>query len=204
MKTLTMFIAMISVLAFSTVFSQQTQPGNQQEQRIHVEVPFEHTSTERIEQTLDEEEKARRFTHRQPAPPQVVPDAWRADYDYQSDFNEYLGESFRQAQEAGKDVYVYLYADWLKGCMNFRESLTGEDYSMLFQDHEIIMLDYNFFRQKFGMRLRSLPMFLKVNDNNKFGPETFLPQVRADEHPRRPYYRLKNFLEGDASVDDAG
>lgn len=129
------------------------------------------------------------------SPPEIVPDGWLSDYDYQSNFGAYLNDKYQEALNSGKNTYVYLYADWNKTCRAFRKSAGRKDYAELFLDTEIIMLDYNFFRRKFDVRIRNLPMIVKVNENGALGPESINPASNKNDHPKRAYYKLEKFLK---------
>ena len=134
------------------------------------------------------------------SPPEIVPDGWLSDYDYQSNFGAYLSGKYQEAMNSGKNTYVYLYADWLETCRAFRKFAGRKDYAKLFLDIEIIMLDYSFFRQEFDTRIRNLPLIVKVNKNGVLGPESINPTSNKNDHPKRAYYKLEKFFNSNEEI----
>jgi thiol-disulfide isomerase/thioredoxin len=128
-------------------------------------------------------------------PPEVTPNGWFNDYDYQSNLGEYLDAKYQHSLGTGKNVYIYLYADWYEPCKAFRKSINSEDYAELFLNNEIIMVDYAFFNWEFETQIEKLPLFIKVNDNGLLGPESFRPVTNEIFHPRRAYYNLEKFFK---------
>jgi hypothetical protein len=138
--------------------------------------------------------------HSSHAPPGIVPQGWFDDYDYQSDLDKYLSEKYQGAMSAGKNTYIYLYADWYEVCKRFRKTFKGEDYAELFLSNAIIMLNAIFFEQEFDPQFIDLPVFIKINDNGILGPEVFYPTWPETEHPQRAYYKLKKFFQSDQEI----
>lgn len=146
------------------------------------------------EKSLDEVSDGTHAKKRKPALPQFVPNHWHQDYDYEKQFENYLNEKFIAAKNNHKQVYVYLYADWLEKCREFRKLADRAPLTALFDDNEIIMIEYNYFKRKFNMKARHLPMILKVNEDGKLGPETIYPVTKAKDHPRKVYHKLRKFF----------
>ena len=145
-----------------------------------------------VGQSLTEiENKAKKRKVRAPA---IIPKGWHHDYDYTSPLGTYLNEKQISSAKENKNTYVYLYSDWLEKCRVFRESADNAPYADLFHQHNIILIDYNYFKRKFDMRAKNLPMILKVNDDRRLGPEAFFPVAKANQHPRKIFHKLKKFF----------
>ena len=172
--------------------------GQQEQGTARTVGPYDPREDEPISETLDERARLEDFGRHKPSPPEIVPEGWLNDYDHHSSFSMYLGRKHREAHNSGKNVYIYLYADWLEACREFRKSVVGEDYAELFQNNQIIMLDYNLFKRKFDTRIRNLPMILKVNTNGMLGPESIHPVVNLTDHPKRAYYKIKKFFKSNS------
>ncbi|MFT7548484.1 MAG: hypothetical protein ACI9VI_002329, partial [Candidatus Azotimanducaceae bacterium] len=67
-------------------------------------------------------------------------------------------------------------------------------FAYLFDQHNIILIDYNYFKDKFNMKAKKLPMMLKVNDDRRLGPEAFFPVTKANQHPRKIFHQLRKFF----------
>ena len=131
---------------------------------------------------------------RKPAAPQFVPNYWHQDYDYEVKFEQYLNEKFLSAKSQNKGIYLYLYADWLENCREFRKDANRAPLTKLFEDNDIIMIEYNYFKRKFNMKAVHLPMIIKVNENSVFGPETIYPVTKPNAHPRKVFHKLRKFF----------
>lgn len=127
---------------------------------------------------------------------QLVPNGWLDDFDYQSSLAQYLDERMQQAIQSGKDIYLYLYADWLDTCQEFRKTIVSrEDYAELFEGHEIVMLDYGYFAKTFDVKLKNLPVLIQVHGKTgMIGPELLHPLPTRAEHPAKAFQRVKTFL----------
>jgi hypothetical protein len=138
--------------------------------------------------------------NRKPSSPEIKPRGWFSDYDYQSTIDGYLRKKYRNASNSNKSTYVYLYADWYEACLIFRKSAQTKNYAEMFSTNQIVMLDYNFFRKKFDIQAKYLPMILKVNENGILGPELVYPVTGAGDHPRKIYHKLKKFFKSNAQA----
>lgn len=127
---------------------------------------------------------------------EYVPDGWVADFDYQSSLQQYLAERVRQASKSGKDLRLYLYADWLEPCREFRKTTASrQDYAELFEGHEIVMLDYRYFAKTFDVEFKSLPVLIQVHEETgMIGPEVVHPLPNRVEHPAKALQRLRDFF----------
>jgi len=137
----------------------------------------------------DEGDRVRRH-----ADADIIPAGWIDDFDYASPLNEYLVAKFNAASQAGKQTYVYLYADWLEPCREFRKTVERADYAELFEGSEVILLDYNYFARQFNTKIRNLPLLMKVHPKGVLGPEVLHPLSRKAEHPAKAFHRVKDFL----------
>ena len=104
---------------------------------------------------------------------------------------------------ADKNLYVYLYADWNEACSTFRKSASRKDYLKLFQNNEIVMVEYVFLSRVYGANFKKLPVFLKVHPDGSLGPEAVRPVGNPNDHPRRAYSKLKKFLESNSTIASA-
>ncbi|MFT5211350.1 MAG: hypothetical protein ACI9CE_003089 [Flavobacterium sp.] len=127
-------------------------------------------------------------------PPFIVPKGWHHDYDYTLPLDTYLNDKQISSAKDNKNTYVYLYSDWLEKCRVFRKSADNAPYADLFDQHNIILIDYNYFKDKFNIKVKKLPMMLKVNDDRRLGPETFFPVTKANQHPRKIFHQLRKFF----------
>ncbi|NNE06710.1 MAG: hypothetical protein HKN15_13395 [Xanthomonadales bacterium] len=123
-----------------------------------------------------------------------VPDGWIDDFDYKSSLQQYLADRVQQAKQSGKGIHLYIYADWLESCREFRKTASREDYAELFEGHEIVMLDYGYFAETFNIRFKRLPVLIQVHDNGMIGPENVYPLSSRVEHPAKAFHRLNSFL----------
>jgi thiol-disulfide isomerase/thioredoxin len=126
---------------------------------------------------------------------EVVPAGWVDDFDYNSPFPQYLASRVAQAAQGGRKIHLYLYADWLEPCREFRKSVAREDYSELFNGHEVVMIDYGYFAKTFGMQFKNLPVLIQVHEDGKIGPENVHPLSRRAEHPAKAFHRVKSYLQ---------
>ena len=146
------------------------------------------------QETLEEKAHSAETGSRGRVPAEIVPSGWLDDYDYQSDLTSYLSGKYQDALNSSNNTYVYLYADWYENCRVFRKSAGRKDYAKLFLSKNIIMLDYNFFKKKFNIQTRNLPMILKVNKGGILGPESIDLVSNLNDHPKKSYYKLKGFF----------
>jgi len=144
--------------------------------------------------TLDEKAAESRSTTRSYKAAQIVPEGWLADFEYTAELDSYLKTKLASALEEGKISYVYLYADWHEGCKEFRRTLRQKDYAGFFEASQMILIDYNFFRDRFDFKAHHLPMIIKVSSTGRIGPEFVYPRSKATDHPRKIYYKLKKFF----------
>jgi hypothetical protein len=175
-KLLVMSLTLISLCAAG-------QDGQQDDQSSGVTV--NDYGTDRMARITEEtiEDKA-----------QIIPSGWLDDYDYLSDLSGYLNGKYQDALNSSKNTYVYLYADWYENCRTFRKSVERDDYAELFLNNEMILLDYNFFRNRFNTQTRNLPLILKVNKDGILGPESIHLVSNPSDHPKKAYYKLKKFF----------
>ncbi|NND43768.1 MAG: hypothetical protein HKN58_00490 [Xanthomonadales bacterium] len=130
---------------------------------------------------------------------EIVPAGWLDDYDYVTPFPQYLAAHVAAAAEAGQRIHLYLYADWLEPCREFRRTVVArEDYAELFADHQVIMVDYGYFAETFDMKFRNLPVLIEVHTDGKIGPEIVHPLSRRAEHPAKAFNRVKKYLLADS------
>ncbi|MBL4681559.1 MAG: hypothetical protein JKY88_12660 [Pseudomonadales bacterium] len=186
----TYLLLIICLFAASTTIAQENIPPESRDKREILQDDFRNGLSKSIED-LSESAHAQK---RKPALPKFAPKHWHHDYDYKVKFEEYLNEKFLSAQSKNKGIYIYLYADWLENCREFRKAANRPPLTALFKDNDIIMVEYNFFKRKFNMKAVHLPMIMKVNENSKFGPETVYPVAKANDHPRKVYHKLRKFF----------
>ena len=183
----------------SLSFAAQQEP----EPRQNRETPDLDHSNRELERDVWErkqEEERRDSIMRKGKPPEIIPDGWIADYDYQSNLGAYLNLKHQQASAAGKNIYVYVYADWKEACKAFRKSLQGEDSGELFNNNEVLMLEYNFFARQFSTSFKNLPIIIRLHEKGGLGPESLHPVSNVNDHPRRSYVKLKKFLDSNKAV----
>ena len=200
-KTLKLLLVIV-VSCLLSLSSQGQESSNQQDDEnqtgridsandLTIDV-FDGKGGSSLGQTLEESEY--NANNSQAKPPQYTPPIWIDDYDYKTPINEYLNDKFRMATASKKQIYVYLYADWLDACRSFRKTASQKDYVELMSTSAIVMLEYSFFKKNFNTRARKLPMLLKVNENGVLGPEILYPVSKSNDHPRKVFHKLKVFL----------
>ncbi|MBT8062536.1 MAG: hypothetical protein HKO64_11335 [Xanthomonadales bacterium] len=194
MKPLIKTLILSAMLCAGIAQALQTQePATQGPPAQDPDFDFESNKLDfdKLEQDVREAE----LRKRQVSPPDMVPQGWLADFDYQSDLNAYLQSKVQAAASDGKETYVYLYADWLEACREFRKTADRKDYAKLFASSQIILLDYSYFRNKFNTQLSNLPIFIKAHAQGSLGPEVHRPVSRTASHPRKAFHELRKFLE---------
>lgn len=198
MKPLIKTLLISAMLIAGIAEAQQAQePATQGPAPRDPELDFE--SNKLDFEKLEEEAREAELIQRQVSPPDVVPQGWLADFDYQADLKSYLQSKVQAAASDGKETYVYLYADWLESCREFRKMADRKDYAKLFAASQIILLDYSYFRKQFNTQLRNLPIFIKAHGQGTLGPETHRPVDRTAGHPRKAFHELRKFLETGSS-----
>ena len=199
MKPLIKTLIVSSLLLTGIAVAQQpVEPPTQGPPAQDPDFDFENNKLDfdKLEDDAREEESRQR----QVSLPDVVPQGWLADFDYQADLNSYLQSKVQAAASDGKETYVYLYADWLDSCREFRKMADRKDYAKLFAASQIILLDYSYFRKQFNTQLRNLPIFIKAHGQGTLGPEVHRPVDRTAGHPRKAFHALRKFLETGSST----
>ncbi|MDX1460601.1 MAG: hypothetical protein R3348_06040 [Xanthomonadales bacterium] len=184
---------LVGLGASSWLWAQQAPPEPPPQRQPAQEEGFESNRLDYDKLANDYEEEAGR--HRGISPPDIAPAGWIHDFDYQSDLKDYLQAKHALGVSEGKETFVYLYADWLQSCRAFREQAGRGDYAKLLASQQILLLDYNYFRELSNSRLSDLPIFIKAHAHGTLGPELHRPVPRRGGHPRKAYHALKKFLE---------
>ena len=64
--------------------------------------------------------------------PDVVPENWIADYDYEIRLQAYLRQQYAAARRDGLTAYVYIYSDGNLDCKTHRDRMDYEDFRALY------------------------------------------------------------------------
>lgn len=189
-RTLSILL-LLPLFASATAFAQNVERLPQGNESDFGSFEMEKNVWEKLDQQARDEGKVTRVH----PDAEVVPDGWIDDFDYQSPLQQYLTARVLQASEAGKDIHLYLYADWLDSCREFRKTVARKDYTELFEGHDIVMLDYGYFAKTFNTKFNNLPVLIQVHENGKIGPENVHPLSRRAEHPAKAFHRVKGYLQ---------
>ena len=171
--------------------AENSQSSNKVDQSLHINEDENRNVIPRSEALPEMADDARK---RKPHFPLVVPKGWHHDYDYESPLAVYLNKMLEMSARENKNTYIYLYSDWLEKCRDFRKKADKAPYAELFEQHNILLIEYNYFRDKFDMSSKNLPMILKVNEGGNLGPETIHPVLKANQHPRKVFHNLRKFF----------
>ncbi|MFT7687227.1 MAG: hypothetical protein ACI9FB_002579 [Candidatus Azotimanducaceae bacterium] len=180
------------LLSITQAFAAESEQSGTQSNRENPNADDYRNAIPRAEALAEMAEDANRG---KPKLPFLVPTGWYQDYDYESPIGAYLNRVLEISAKEDKNTYIYLYADWLENCREFRKKADKFPYKSLFEKNNIILIEYNFFKRKFNMTSRNLPMIIKVNEGGKLGPETINPVLKANQHPKKTFYKLQKFFE---------
>lgn len=143
-------ILLVSLLVVATpLVAQQQQRERAPNERLRKQDDARQQELQQMLDLQEEEEREKNLAKPNLAPPEIIPEGWVYDFDYRSDLFEYLMRKQQAGALAGKNTYVYLYADWNEACKTFRTSADKRDYKKLFSNEQIIMLEYVYLKRKY-------------------------------------------------------
>lgn len=186
---------LLSLLVIATpLVAQQQQRERAPNERLRKQDDARQQELQQMLDLQEEEEREKNLAKPSLAPPEIVPEGWVFDFDYKSDLFQYLMRKHQAAALAGKNTYVYLFADWNQACKTFRETADNRDYKKLFANEQIIMIEYVYLKRKYRTQLKQLPVFLLVHENGSLGPESARPVASMYDHPRKAFHSLRKFF----------
>lgn len=121
---------------------------------------------------------------------------WVIPGDDQGNLTHYLQQQYEQGVAEGTPVYVYLYADWCRSCVVFRERAKHGALKRLLDPRRIVMLEFERVNDQLAAeaQYQFVPLLIKITEDGGLGDYT-LPDLEAEGPPSRRLRHLIDFFE---------
>lgn len=127
----------------------------------------------------------------EPRQTERIPQGWATDYDYLEPIIQYLGRKYAESQNQGRSLYLYLYADRVSPCREFRARARRGQLDEFFEQRSVVMLDFEYINGQLPRteRFMNAPVLMSVNADGS--PNSYMyPGFYLDG----PRIRLKKAL----------